>query len=149
MEHLFRKKIAHALYHKKEPLVIVILLPFFFISTGLKTFFDVTSPLIWIVFGLTSIISGLGKFFGTSIPAYFLGKFDKRTSMKLGIFMQCKGLMKVVVLSMMLQAKVISPLCFSGMVLMAVFTTAITKPLLLLVNKQTNKKIIYLTTKMW
>ena len=80
---IFPKRIAHELYHKIEPLVIVFLLPFFFMSTGLKTLFNVASPEVWILFVLMTIVSSFGKFFCTTIPAKFFG-YSWRTSSLLG-----------------------------------------------------------------
>jgi Kef-type K+ transport system membrane component KefB len=57
--------------------------------------------------------------------------------------MQCKGLMEIVVLSTFLQAKIISQTAFSGMVLMALFTTAMTQPatkVFLYLEKKRKKK---------
>jgi Kef-type K+ transport system membrane component KefB len=131
---LIPKDIAHALYHKKEPLVLVVLLPFFFMSTGLKTYFEVSDPQVWYLFLIVAAVSSFGKFVGTALPARYF-KYDLKTSVLFGVFMQCKGLMEVVVLNMMLQAKIISPVAFSGMILMAVATTAATKPMALLAKK--------------
>lgn len=129
------KEIAHPLQHKLEPFVLVVLLPFFFMMTGLKTEFDVGSLDVWMVFGIFTVLSSIGKFVGTAVPAALTGEPRKR-ALVLGCFMQCKGLMEVVVLNMMLQAGIISAVCFSGMILMAVATTAATKPFVLLAGRK-------------
>jgi Kef-type K+ transport system membrane component KefB len=131
---VFPKKFAHTLYQKTEPLIIVFLLPFFFMSTGLKTMFNVTAIEVWILFVVIGSLSMIGKLFGTGLTAKYFG-YSWKSSTLLGGFMQCKGLMEVVVLTMMLQAKIISPITFSGMILMAVATTAATVPLVLLISR--------------
>jgi len=121
------KKIAHAIQHRLEPFVMVVLIPYFFMLTGLRTKFEVGSQEVWVVFTVMTAVSALGKFVGTAVPARLSGCSLKKSAV-LGSFMQCKGLMEVVVLTMMLQAKIISASAFSGMILMAVATTAATIP---------------------
>ncbi|MFA9289035.1 MAG: cation:proton antiporter [Weeksellaceae bacterium] len=131
---LIPKEIAQALYHKKEPLVLVILLPYFFISAGLKTTFDLSSAEVWVVFGLMALTSAVGKIFGTAITARFIGKYSKRESMTFGVFMMCKGMMDLVILNVILGAGIISSVTYSGMVLTAIVLATATKPLALLVR---------------
>jgi len=132
------KEMTGAIHHKIESVVSVVLLPFFFIITGLKTVFDAGSADVWILFAIMTFISSTGKIFGTAIPAKKFG-CSWKDALTLGGFMQCNGLMEIVVLSMMLQAGVISPIAFSGMVFMAIATTALTKPSVLLVDKMSKK----------
>jgi Kef-type K+ transport system membrane component KefB len=120
---------ANKLLQKIEPFVLVILIPFFLTATGIKTNFGIQATDIWIIFIAITVVSVVGNFTGIALPAYFSG-FSKRTSILLGIFMQCKGLMEIVVLTTFLNAKIISTSAFSGMLLMAIFTTALTQPLI-------------------
>ena len=128
------KEMTHSIHRKVDTVISVILLPFFFIITGLKTQFDAGASEVWILFAVMTFISSSGKIFGTALPARRFGSTWKE-AFTLGGFMQCNGLMEIVVLSMMLQAGVISPIAFSGMVFMAIATTALTKPSVLLVEK--------------
>lgn len=120
---------ANRLLQKIEPFVLVILIPFFLTATGIKTNFSIGATDIWIIFIAITVVSVVGNFTGIALPAYLSG-FSKRTSILLGIFMQCKGLMEIVVLTTFLNAKIISTSAFSGMLLMAIFTTALTQPLI-------------------
>jgi Kef-type K+ transport system membrane component KefB len=122
------RSIAEKYYKKLESFVLIILVPFFLASTGLKTNFSTQSADIWIIFVVVTTVSVFGNFVGIALPSYLSG-FSKKTSVLLGIFMQCKGLMEIVVLSTFLQAKIISQSAFSGMLLMALFTTALTQPM--------------------
>lgn len=128
------KEMANSIHHKVDTVISVVLLPFFFIITGLKTLFDATASQVWILFAIMTFISSSGKIFGTAIPAKKYG-YSWKEALTLGGFMQCNGLMEIVVLTMMLQAGVISTIAFSGMVFMAIATTALTKPSVLLVDK--------------
>jgi len=128
------KEMADSIHHKVDTVISVVLLPFFFIITGLKTQFDAGAAEVWILFAIMTAISSSGKILGTALPAKKYG-CSWKDALTLGGFMQCNGLMEIVVLTMMLQAGVISPIAFSGMVFMAITTTAFTKPSVLLVDK--------------
>jgi len=130
------KAVAQDVLLKFESVVTVILLPFFFISTGLRTTFDVTSGAVLAVFVLMSAVSVLGKLAGTIVPARLAAGLNWRDSMALGSLMQCKGLMELVVLTMLLDAEVISAVTFSAMLFMALATTALTKPLVAWARRQ-------------
>jgi len=129
------KEVAHGLEKKFDSIVSVVLLPFFFAKTGLATAFDWRSHDVWAIFAIVTVLSSIGKLLGTIIPARFVAKLPWFRSLKLGSLMQCKGLMEVVVLSMMLQANIITPVAFSGLMLMAVFTTTVTKPMVQLCRR--------------
>ncbi|TAN57676.1 cation:proton antiporter [Patescibacteria group bacterium] len=128
------KEMSHGIQHKLEHSVSIILLPFFFMSTGLQTKFDFGASEIWILFALMTAVSIVGKVAGTAIPEKLSGSSWVR-SLELGALMQCKGLMEVVVLQMMLAAQIITPQCFSAMLFMAITTTAFTKPAVLIVRR--------------
>ena len=129
------KSAAHDIMHKIDPVMSVVLLPFFFMLTGLKTNFDILNSAIWVLFAIVLAASSIGKFAGTALPEKYIAKSSWKKSCQLGGFMQCKGLMEVIVLNMLLQGGIITSLLFSAMILMAVVTTAITKPVVLLINK--------------
>lgn len=128
------KEVAKDVLVKFESFVTVILLPFFFIATGLKTDFAIGSPLVLVVFAAMSAVAVAGKIAGTAIP-HRLGGASWRDAMTLGALVMCKGLMEILVLTMLLEAGIISSECFSAMILMAVATTAATKPLVLLLRR--------------
>jgi Kef-type K+ transport system membrane component KefB len=122
---------ARPLLAQLEPVTVVVLLPFFFILTGLRTEILFTGEGFLMVFLVTTAAALAGKMLGSTVPARLAGEtWDY--SVRLGILMQCKGLMDVVVLSVLFDAGILSKMAFSAMVLMAVVTTAATKPMLLL-----------------
>lgn len=133
------KGMVNSIHHKVDTAISVILLPFFFIIIGLKTQFNATASEVWILFAIMTVISSSGKIFGTALPAKRYGASWKE-AFTLGGFMQCNGLMEIVVLTMMLQAQVISAVAFSGMVFMAITTTALTKPSVILIDKIFSRK---------
>jgi Kef-type K+ transport system membrane component KefB len=111
-----------------EPLTAAVLLPFFFVSTGLRAFIEPGSAAFLAMLGLVTAATVLGKVAGTAIPARAAGE-SWRDALALGGLMQTKGLMEVVVLAVLLDAGLIAPSIFSALVAMAVLCTLATAPL--------------------
>lgn len=122
---------ARPLIRHIEPFTVVVLLPFFFMLTGLRTVVTFDGNGFVLVFVVSMAAAFVGKMAGTIVPARLTGE-SWSYSLRLGTLMQCKGLMDVVVLSVLFESAIIGQVAFSGMVLMAVVTTAATKPLLML-----------------
>ncbi len=140
------KELSHGIMVKLERAVEVVLLPFFFMLTGLKTNFSVSDNEVWMLFIWAVIFSTIGKVLGVAIPAYFTlyNHKEKRKaiekSLVLGSFMQSQGLMEVVVLNILLQAEILTPISFAALLLMAIFKTAMTKPSVLLIHRIFGRK---------
>lgn len=120
--------------HKLEDIVKILLLPAFFAYTGMRTEIGLVSG--WAAWGFTALIilvATLGKFGGSCIAARLTGH-DWRTSSALGILMNTRGLMELVVLNIGLELNVISPRLFAMMVIMALATTMATTPILQRLN---------------
>lgn len=116
------------LLERVEPLTAAVLLPFFFVSTGLRAFIEPGSGAFLGMLALVTAATVLGKVAGTAIPARAAGE-SWRDSLALGALMQTKGLMEVVVLAVLLDAGLIAPSIFSALVAMAVLCTLVTTPL--------------------
>jgi Kef-type K+ transport system membrane component KefB len=115
---------------KFESVAVLLLLPVFFAFTGLRTRIGlVKGAELWFYCALIIGVAILGKVGGSGIAAR-LGGMRWREATALGILMNTRGLMELVVLNMGLDIKVISPALFSMMVLMALVTTFMTAPLL-------------------
>jgi Kef-type K+ transport system membrane component KefB len=126
--------VAREFTHKLEDLVTVLLLPAFFALTGLRTQFGLVSSLDeWLICLLIIGVATAGKFAGVCLSARITG-LGWRASSALGILMNTRGLMELVVLNIGLDLKVISPALFAMMVLMALATTIMTTPLLQLLG---------------
>jgi Kef-type K+ transport system membrane component KefB len=122
--------LARDIAGKLEDFVIVFLLPAFFAFTGLRTQIGLVSGLDnWLFCGLIILVASLGKFGGSAIAAKLSG-FDWRDASALGILMNTRGLMELVVLNIGLELHVISPTLFAMLVLMALTTTLATTPVL-------------------
>ena len=119
-----------ALREKLEGLVVVLLLPLYFAFTGLRTSIGLLSGAdMWFYCGLIIVIAIAGKFGGATISARLSG-VPWREAGAIGILMNTRGLMELVVLNIGLDIGVISPALFTMMVLMALVTTFMTTPLL-------------------
>ena len=122
--------LARSFRHKLEDVVSILLLPTFFAFTGARTQIGLLSqPSDWLVCGLIIVVATVGKF-GGSVVAGRLTGLDWRTSASLGILMNTRGLMELIVLNIGLDMGVISPTLFAMMVLMALVTTIATTPIL-------------------
>lgn len=119
-----------ALLGRLELVTATVLLPFFFLSTGLKALIDPGSPSFLGLLGLLGVAVAAtvaGKLAGTALPARRLG-FSWAESLSLGAMMQTKGLMEVVVLAVLQEAGLIGAQLISAMVAMAVICTVLTAP---------------------
>jgi Kef-type K+ transport system membrane component KefB len=122
--------IARAFVAKLEDLVTVLLLPAFFAFTGMRTRIGLVSGLEqWLVCGLIILVATVGKFGGTLAAGRFTG-LPWREAAGLGVLMNTRGLMELIVLNIGLDLGVISPTLFAMMVLMALGTTVATTPML-------------------
>ncbi|WP_029011059.1 cation:proton antiporter [Azospirillum halopraeferens] len=125
---------AAALRQRLDTVATLVLLPFFFTLTGLRVTLDLGAGGPWVVFALATATALAGKIAGTALPALLAGE-SRADAWRLGALMSCKGLMEVVVLTILLDAGVLAPAGFSALVLMALATTALTRPLTLLAGR--------------
>lgn len=122
--------LVSVLVEKVEDLVTVVLLPLFFAYSGLRTEIGLVSGTgDWIACGAIVAVATLGKFGGTALAARFVG-LPRRDATALGVLMNTRGLMELVVLNVGLDMGVIDQRLFAMMVVMALVTTWITSPIL-------------------
>jgi Kef-type K+ transport system membrane component KefB len=122
--------VARDFSNKLEDIVKILLLPAFFAYTGMKTRIDLVSGWeAWMFCGVIILVATLGKFGGTVAAARITG-LNWRLSAALGILMNTRGLMELIVLNVGLDLGVISPKLFAMMVIMALVTTMATTPIL-------------------
>lgn len=115
---------------KLRPLVVVLLLPLFFAFTGLRTSIGlIIAPSMIFYCALIFLVAVAGKFGGSMLAARIMGT-PWRESASIGILMNTRGLMELVILNIGLDIGVLTPSLFSMMVVMAVGTTLMTTPLL-------------------
>lgn len=123
-------ELVRAIQQRLEPLTVRVLLPLFFASVGLRARIDlVRGAEMWLLCAAIVLVAVVGKLGGSMIAARAAG-VPWRDATAIGILMNTRGMMEVVVLSIGLDAGVISPALFSMMLLMALLTTVMTAPLL-------------------
>lgn len=127
-------KAARDLRERLEDIVIVLFLPVFFAFTGMRTQIGLLNGVNeWILCGAIIVVASIGKFGGSFIAARLSG-LSWRQSASLGILLNTRGLIELIVLNVGLDLGVLSPKLFAMMVLMAVVTTIATTPILELMN---------------
>jgi Kef-type K+ transport system membrane component KefB len=123
-------KLARDLAARVEDVVLVLLLPAFFAVTGLRTQLGLLRTWEhWLWFLAVLAVACAGKLGGAALPARLSG-LAWREAASLGVLMNTRGLMELIVLNVGLELRIISGTLFALLVLMAVATTVATGPLL-------------------
>jgi Kef-type K+ transport system membrane component KefB len=124
------QEVERLLTARIEPLVTMLLLPLFFAFTGLRTNVHLlTSP--WLIGETAAIlaIAVVGKAASPLIASRALA-LSRRDAVALGVLMNTRGLVELVVLNIGVDIGLLPPMLFTMLTLMALFTTAMTSPLL-------------------
>lgn len=127
----FRKLIID----KIEDVSVTLLLPLFFVFTGLRTEIGLlNTPYLWSICGLFILVAVGGKFIGGAFTARILGETWK-DSLSIGVLMNTRGLMELIVLNIGYEMGILPPPIFVMLVIMALVTTFMTTPALSLINR--------------
>jgi Kef-type K+ transport system membrane component KefB len=123
-------RLAEQLRARLEDIVVVLFLPIFFAFSGMRTQIGlVHGGEAWLACGAILLVATLGKFGGTFVAARVTG-MSWRHSSALGILMNTRGLMELIVLNLGLDLGVITPTMFTMLIIMALVTTFATTPIL-------------------
>jgi Kef-type K+ transport system membrane component KefB len=121
--------------NKIEDVALVLLLPLFFVATGLQTQIGLLNDTtLWMWCGLIIIVAIAGKFGGSAIAARLTGA-SLKDSLSIGALMNTRGLMELVVLNIGYELGILSAQIFAMMVIMAIVTTLLTTPALKLIER--------------
>ncbi|MBX7059702.1 MAG: cation:proton antiporter [Leptospirales bacterium] len=127
-------ELRRMLSEKLSDVSVRLLLPLFFAFTGLRTELGLLEDAsAWLTCGLITLTAVVGKLGGSAIAARLVGE-SWRDSAAIGILMNTRGLMELVVLNIGLELGVLSPSLFAMMIVMALATTVMTSPALALLN---------------
>jgi Kef-type K+ transport system membrane component KefB len=127
-------KFRNIFIEKVEDVSLVLLLPLFFVYTGLRTEVGLLNDAyLWKVTAMIILVAVVGKFVGSAIAARFVGQ-NWKDSLIIGALMNTRGLMELVVLNIGYDLGVLTPEIFAMMVIMALVTTLMTGPALDLIN---------------
>jgi Kef-type K+ transport system membrane component KefB len=122
--------LAKALAAKLESVAVLLLLPLFFAYSGIRTRLGLVSASgDWLVVAGIVALATLGKFGGSAVAARLTGSRWREAS-AIGVLMNTRGLMELIVLNVGMDLGVITPTMFTMLVLMALITTFATTPIL-------------------
>jgi Kef-type K+ transport system membrane component KefB len=118
-----------------EKITGVLLLPLFFAFTGLRTSLRLLNAgALWFYCVVIILVAVVGKMLGCALSARASG-MTWRDALSVGVLMNTRGLVELVILNVGLDLGIISPTLFSMMVIMALVTTFMTTPLLTLLTQ--------------
>jgi Kef-type K+ transport system membrane component KefB len=122
--------LSKELGRRLESVTVVLLLPVYFAFTGLRSNFGLAgSGTMALYTALIVAVAIAGKGGGALAAARWTG-LSWRESAAVGVLMNTRGLVELIILNIGLDLGVLSPALFSAMVLMALVTTFMTSPLL-------------------
>jgi Kef-type K+ transport system membrane component KefB len=123
-------RLARGLRRRLEDFVVVLLLPSFFAFTGMRTEIGLLDDAgDWLLCAGIVAVATLGKLGGAALAARATG-MAWRPALALGILMNTRGLMQLIVLDLGLELGVLTPELFTMLVVMALVTTFIAVPAL-------------------
>jgi Kef-type K+ transport system membrane component KefB len=123
-------KLEQELRQRLESVTVVLLLPLFFAFTGLRTSIGLlNNARLWWLCGLIVIVAVVSKLLVSALVVHASG-MPWRESLAVGVLVNTKGLVELVILNVGLDLHILSPTLFSMMVIMALATTLMTTPLL-------------------
>lgn len=132
-------RFKNLLIEKIEDVAVILLLPLFFVFTGLRTQIGLINDMNLLgVTGLIILVAVTGKFVGGALAARFVGQ-NWQNSLSIGALMNTRGLMELVVLNIGYDLGILTPEIFSMMVIMALLTTFMTGPALNLITRLFSK----------
>jgi Kef-type K+ transport system membrane component KefB len=121
--HWFDQRQMDALRHH----VLLVLMPVFFLSTGLRTNWQVGGAAVFIAAGALLVASVAGKLLGTNLAGYLL-KWQPGEGSLIGWLLQTKALIMIIFANVLLDKQIITSETFTALLLMAVASTMLTLP---------------------
>lgn len=131
----------NTLTEKIEDVSLLLLLPIFFVFTGLRTQIGLLNEThLWLLFLVVMVAAIAGKFGGSALAAKLVGH-NWKDALSLGALLNTRGLMELIILNIGYDLNILTPEIFTIMVLMAVTTTFMTGPCLQVINQFFDKEI--------
>jgi Kef-type K+ transport system membrane component KefB len=126
------RELFHAILARLEQVSVLLLLPVFFVVTGLDTNVRTLGRSALTQLPLIVVVAVIGKFAGATLAARAQG-IPLRQAAAIGTLMDTRGLTGLVILNVGLDAGILDTHLFTMLVVMAVLTTLMTGPVLRLV----------------
>ena len=108
--------------------VLLIIMPVFFLSTGLRTQWDVGGAAVFIAAALLLLASVAGKLIGVQMAGRILG-WPRGEARLIGWLLQTKALIMIIFANILLDKQIITSETFTALLLMAVASTMLTTPM--------------------
>ena len=121
--HWFDQRAMDTLRHN----VLLVLMPVFFLSTGLRTAWTVGGASVFVVAALLLAASVAGKLAGVGLAGRLLG-WTRRETLVIGWLLQTKALIMIIFANVLLDKQIISADTFTALLVMAVASTMLTVP---------------------
>ncbi len=107
--------------------VLLVLMPVFFLSTGLRTTWDLGGWTVFVAAALLLLASITGKLIGLQIAGRWL-KWQPGEASLIGWLLQTKALIMIIFANVLLDKQIITSETFTALLLMAVLSTMLTIP---------------------
>jgi len=129
-----RADLTRDVTRRVEDFVVTVLLPLFFVVTGLRVQVGLLDrPELWLLTLVLLAVAIAGKWIGAMAAARLTG-FSPRESSAIAALMNTRGLTELIVLNIGLELGVVTPALFTALVIVALVTTFMTGPLLRLID---------------
>jgi Kef-type K+ transport system membrane component KefB len=133
-------KVRELAAHSLDRPTSLVLMPFFFLITGLRTDFAFSDPTVWLLFGISTVLCVFGKIIGHGLAARFAGE-SWPFAFGIGMLLQTKGLMGIIVITVFRDKEIVSPLMFATAVLMCMFSTGLPTVAMRLLHKRFGEQL--------
>ncbi|MFN7128403.1 MAG: cation:proton antiporter [Brevundimonas sp.] len=108
--------------------ILLAVMPVFFLSTGLRTQWDVGGVAVFAAAGVLLVASVAGKLAGVHMAGRIL-KWEKGEASIIGWLLQTKALIMIIFANILLDKQIITNETFTALLLMAVGSTMLTMPM--------------------
>ncbi len=122
------KWFGHEAMDRFRNTVLLTVMPVFFLSTGLRTQWDVGGMAVFAAAGLLLVAATAGKIAGISLAGRIL-RWPRGEAAMIGWLLQTKGLIEIIFANVLLDKGIISNEAFTALLLMAVTSTTLTVPM--------------------
>ena len=124
-----RGNVVRDLIARIQPLTVALLLPLFFTYSGLNTRIGLLNTgFLWMICAIVLIAATLGKGVACWLAARATG-ISNREALGIGVLMNARGLMELIIINIGLQRHIITEGLFATLVIMAVITTLMASPI--------------------
>jgi Kef-type K+ transport system membrane component KefB len=113
---------------KLRHFVLMIIMPVFFLSTGLRTNWQLGGASVFIAAGVLLAAAVVGKLVGLQLAGKIL-KWEKGEASLIGWLLQTKALIMIIFANVLLDKQIITDETFTALLIMAVMSTMLTVPM--------------------